>query len=530
MRAAFSLLFLIVFSFSCSKRKIPEKPVELPIEIVVEETYLPLERSENSSYHYPKRELRGAWVASIANIDWPSAKGLSSNLQKEEFIHILNHHQKRGINAVFVQIRAASDAFYAKSKEPWSEWLNGKQGVAPVPFYDPLEFMIEESHKRGMEFHAWFNLNRGMHKNASSVLESHVTRLKPEWFLSYDGYLLYNFGIPDVRNYILKTITDVVENYDIDGVHLDDYFYPYKVNGEELQDLETFAQHKNGFTNIEDWRRDNIDTIIKDLYLSITTKKKWVKFGVSPFGVWRNASEDTEGSLTKAGQPSYDYLFADTRKWARMGWVDYLAPQIYFAFESQYVPYASTVNWWRKNHGDRHLIIGHAVYKVGDGIGWDKPDQLARQIQYNRLFKEISGSIFYNTSSMVKNTMGVADTLQSFYSSPALQPLMPWKDNEAPLPVKLLKAKVDIENNVKLEWEYPYAISDLRGFVLYRFEENKQIDLNNTLAIQKIVYDPSVRYFEEVLPVEGSKYTYVVTAIDRLNNESEPSLIKIKYP
>lgn len=295
---------------------------------------------------YPKREFRAAWVATIENIDWPSKKTLSSFKQKEEFLQILDVHKKVGINAVFVQVRSASDAFYAKSTEPWSEWLSGTQGKAPDPYYDPMNFMIEEAHSRNLEFHAWLNLNRGTHKNPKSITNDHITKKKPEWFVSYGGYKLYNFGIPEVREYIKDLVVNMVKTYDVDGIHFDDYFYPYAIAGETFNDAATFKKFGKGFDNIADWRRQNINLLIKDISDAISVEKKWVKFGISPFGVWRNASVDKKGSPTEGGQTSYDNLYADTRKWAQFGWIDYIAPQVYFAFQHPKVPYLPLVNWW----------------------------------------------------------------------------------------------------------------------------------------------------------------------------------------
>jgi uncharacterized lipoprotein YddW (UPF0748 family) len=260
----------------------------------------------------PKREFRGAWVATVANIDWPSRPGLSSEIQKKELIRIFDDHQRSGINAIMLQVRPSADAFFGKGTEMWSRFLTGKQGLAPVAYYDPLEFAIVEAHKRGMELHAWFNPYRA----TTDLLESstnpqHITRQKPEWFFTYEGKKLFNPGIPEVRQYIVKIIMDVVRNYDVDGIHFDDYFYPYPDGkNRPIPDYDTYQAHGAAkFSDITDWRRNNVDTLIQSLSDSIHFSKAHVKFGVSPFGIWRNKSQDPEGSES-AGFDGYGKLYA----------------------------------------------------------------------------------------------------------------------------------------------------------------------------------------------------------------------------
>ena len=283
--------------------------------------------AQNTSKIAPKREFRGVWVATVTNIDWPSRPGLSVDQQKQELIGLLERHKGNGMNAIMLQVRPAADAFYAKSREPWSQWLMGRQGVAPAPGYDPLEFAIKEAHFRGMELHAWFNPYRATMSPNAVTHESHMTRKRPELFFSYAGKKQFDPGIPEVREYIVQVILDVVKGYDVDGIHFDDYFYPYKVEGQRINDAATFAKYPDGFTNINDWRRNNVNLLIKTLDDSIHFYKNHVKFGVSPFGIWRNKSEDTLGSAT-SGLSNYAELFADSRKWVQEGWVDYINPQI----------------------------------------------------------------------------------------------------------------------------------------------------------------------------------------------------------
>jgi uncharacterized lipoprotein YddW (UPF0748 family) len=479
----------------------------------------------------PKREFRAAWIATVANIDWPSKKGLSSDIQKREFTQIINTLNRTGINAVLVQVRAASDALYAKSNEPWSEWLTGKQGQPPVPFYDPMEFMIEETHSRDMEFHAWLNLNRGTHKASDgAIAKNHITKTKPEWFLTYDGQQLFNFGLPEVREYILDMVMNIVRNYDVDGIHFDDYFYPYTVTGQTLKDGETYRRYGKGFSSVEDWRRNNLDLLIHDIGKAIEKEKRWVKFGVSPFAVWRNKSADPAGSDTDGGQPSYDNLYADTRKWARAGWIDYIAPQNYFSFEHDKVPYQPTSEWWSRNHGPHHLYIGHSTYRAdiqNPDRSWANPNQIPRQIQYNRKNPEISGSIFYNTSSLLKNNLGVRDSLANYFRLPALLPAMPWKDNTPPNAPEKLRLKKISDSESEISWSLPEKPArdkeDIRRFIIYRFDHDETANLSNPARILAIVKNNGALKYNDKTIVRKKRYYYAITALDRLQNESQRS-------
>ena len=286
------------------------------------------------SYCQPKYEFRAAWIATVENIDWPSKKGLSVDSQKVEFIRQLDMHRRNGLNAVVVQIRPAADALYPSSYEPWSEWLTGAQGRPPSPYYDPLEFMIEETHKRGMEFHAWCNPYRAVFAiGKSSIVPDHITRQHPDWFVRFGNTLYFDPGNKEVQQYVTTVIRDIVRRYDIDGLHFDDYFYPYDIfedrPGHDFPDKASYAKYGNGMTE-GDWRRSNTDSIIVQVGRAIKEEKPHCKFGISPFGIWRNKRTDPEGSETQAGQTNYDNLYADILLWLKNGWIDYVAPQIYF--------------------------------------------------------------------------------------------------------------------------------------------------------------------------------------------------------
>lgn len=475
----------------------------------------------------PKREFRAVWLATVGNIDWPAKPLAPSDTQKKELTDIIEFHHQSGINAVFFQIRPAADAFYAKSREPWSQWLTGKQGQAPSPLFDPLEVAIKEAHKRGMELHAWFNPYRAtLSANETNLSPTHITRLKPEWFLTYGGTKLFNPGLPEVREYIVQVVLNVVDNYDIDGVHMDDYFYPYQIAGQKIKDSATFAKYNNGFTDIEDWRRNNVDLLIKTLTDSIHKHKPFMKFGISPFGIWKNSYRDPEGSDTHGGDSYYE-LYADTRKWVKNGWVDYINPQLYWPIGYGAADYAKLLNWWSLNTYDRHLYIGHGAYRVNEirNAGFKQPGQIPEQIKLLRKNPRVQGSVFFSSKSLINNPLGVNDSLSdNYYKYPALPPQMLWLDSIAPNRPQELGYKVQ-KRSIILIWKAPLPSKDkdpVYGYVVYRFEGDEKVALDDPKNILHIQYD-TTPYFEDATIERAKNYKYVVTAIDRLKNESYPS-------
>ena len=474
----------------------------------------------------PKREFRGVWVATVSNIDWPSRPGLSADRQKQEFIALLEQHKANGMNAVLLQVRPAADAFYAKSREPWSRWLMGKQGIAPAAGYDPLEFAIKEAHSRGMELHAWFNPYRATTSINEAVSPDHITRKRPELFFNYGANKQFDPGLPEVREYIVQVILDVVKGYDVDGIHFDDYFYPYPVAGQRLNDATTFANNSNGFTNINDWRRNNVDMLIKMLDDSIHHYKKYVKFGISPFGIWKNQREDSLGSKT-SGLSNFAELFADSRKWVKEGWVDYINPQIYFSFTKRAAPFATLVDWWSENTFGRHLYIGQGAYLVNQKMeaAWRVPNEMPNQVRYLRNNNRVQGSVFFSAKSFSTVARGVADSLRlDLYKYPALPPQMPWLDDIVPNMPQTLSAEAQ-EDGVHLNWSKPVPASDgetASGYVVYRFKEGEKISVLDPKNILKISFE-EFTFFLDTAVEKGSRYTYLVTALDRLKNESDPS-------
>ena len=470
----------------------------------------------------PKREFRAAWVATVSNIDWPSKKGLDVETQKQEFVAILDRLKENGMNAVIVQIRPAADAFYNSPYENWSRYLTGTQGVAPNPFYDPLTFMIEEAHKRCIEFHAWFNPYRALvdaSKNPNT--NEHVTFQHPEWFLNYGGKKYFDPGLPEVRQYFTKVVLDVVKRYDIDAVHFDDYFYPYRIPKVEFPDNNSYAKYGTNFTNKDDWRRHNVDILIESLSQKIKKEKSYVKFGISPFGVWRNFSKDPEGSLTKGGQTNYDDLYADVILWQKKGWIDYLLPQLYWENGHRAADYNELINWWSKHAYGRNMYVGHGIYQVGTSTKpcWQSLHEVEHQIDQTRNVENINGSAFYSAVSFKKNYFNLNNTMKNkWYPTPALLPSMPWIDDEEPI-APILKISNVRDGNKTLQWSISNPQNESLQFAVYRFALNEKIYIHSSKNLIAIVRGNS---FVDQLN-DGKQYKYVVTALDRLHNESQLS-------
>ncbi|MCL4511682.1 MAG: family 10 glycosylhydrolase [Bacteroidetes bacterium] len=472
----------------------------------------------------PKRELRGAWIATVVNIDWPSQPGLPSSQQQAQLISILDQLKSMGINAVFFQIRPECDALYQSSIEPWSYWLTGKQGQPPIPFYDPLQFAIQEAHKRGMELHAWFNPYRAL-RDTSQVYDvpdsTHVTVRHPDWILKFGKLKILNPGLPQVRDYITSVIMDVVRRYDIDGVHFDDYFYPYE--GITTQDTAAFRLYNRGFTDIGDWRRDNVNLFVKEVHDSIQAVKPWVKFGISPFGIWKSGVPSGTSGLD-----AYSVLYADAMTWLQRKTVDYLAPQLYWP-NGGGQDYAKLMPWWADSAAanGRHIYIGQAAYRIPN---WTS-GEMERQLIQNRSNPDVQGSIFFNTTSLTSNLGNFSDSLrQYYYRYPALVPSMGWKDVIPPNAPQNLRYQQIASAPPQLYWDVPVTASDgdtASRYVVYRFNHFPQAGSSTGISsadiesAQNILSVVGVASSNPVIPSGSGPYYYTVTALDRNWNESQ---------
>lgn len=380
-----------------------------------------------TSFSQTKPEFRGVWVATVDNIDWPSRGNFNADSQKVEFIKLLNMHQRNGINALIVQVRPVTDAFYPSQYEPWSEFLTGIQGRPPAPYYDPLEFMVAETHKRGMEFHAWMNPYRAVFNiGRSSIAATHITKIHPEWFLNYGDKKYFDPGNKEAQQYLTNVVKDVVSRYAIDAIHFDDYFYPYKIPGKEFPDYGTYNKYGNGMKK-DDWRRSNTDSIISMLSAVIKKENPKCQFGISPFGVWRNIDKDPGGSRTNGAQTNYDDLYADILLWLKKGWIDYVAPQLYWEFGHKIAPYEILLDWWSRNTYGRNCYIGLGIYRANSNAAWKDITQLPRMIDALRNTPNIQGMIFFSSKTFDKNPNGWGDSLRlNYFKDPASMPKMDW--------------------------------------------------------------------------------------------------------
>ncbi len=473
----------------------------------------------------PKRELRGAWVATVSNIDWPSSRTLTAAQQQAEIISILDQHKATGINAIYLQVRGECDAIYPSSIEPWSFVFNNTQGATANPGYDPLQYWITECRKRGMEFHAWFNPYRSVINttNIATYASNHIAVTRPDLLLTQGTLKVLDPGKPEVIDYVLKVFMDVLRRYDIDGIHFDDYFYPYPPStGLPYNDDATFASFPRGFTDKLAWRRANIDSLIKRTNDSVKLVKPWVKFGVSPFGIWRNQGTNALGSATN-GLQSYDDIHADTRGWILNNWVDYMMPQIYWSIGFSAANYAVLAPWWNNNANGRHIYLGQAAYKVNNNtdVNWSNPSQIPSQIRLHRTYPNIYGSTHFSTKNVNANPLGMRDSLRNdLYKTPSIIPTMPWRDNIVPAAPSNL-AFILTGNNVELTWQKPSVTSDelqkVRQFVVYR-STSPIIDIANTNNIRIVTSIDTTKYTD--INVAPATYYYTITSLDRLYNES----------
>lgn len=402
----------------------------------------------------PQREFRAGWVPSVGNIQWPSKKGLPVDEQKKELITILNRAQEMKLNAIILQVRPACDALYASKIEPWSEYLTGEMGKAPVPFYDPLTFAVDEAHQRGLELHAWVNPYRArVVASKSPIAASHVAKKYPGMVVPYGKYLWLDPGQKAVQDYTLTVITDIVRRYDIDGLHMDDYFYPYIEKDEAKKNIPfpddaswQAYQTSGGKLTRGDWRRQNVNTLVARSYQTIKATKPWVKFGVAPFGIWKPGNPPT--TSMKSGN-MYEEIYCDSLKWWTNGWVDYMSPQLYWPINPPDQSFTALTKWWGEhNTKGRHLWPGMNTGKSGS-TNW-AADEILNQIKVTRSVPKANGHIHWSMKSVMQNKGGLADSLKTLYDEPALVPASPWLGGSAP--AKPTVSSKRQKNEIKVQW------------------------------------------------------------------------------
>lgn len=456
----------------------------------------------------PKREFRGAWLHTVFQDGYLKR---STEENKQYLREQLDRLKAAGVNAVIFQVRPQADAFYPSEIEPWSRFITN-DGKAPVPSWDPLQFMIDESHARGMELHAWLNPYRVTSSKNQQLPRGHVYHKHPQWFIRFDGKLYFDPGLAESRDFITSVVRDIITRYDVDGIHFDDYFYPYPVKGVKFNDSKSYARFGNGLS-LSDWRRKNVDLLIEQVHAMIASTKPWIVFGISPFGIWRNKTTDPAGSDSR-GLQNYDDLYADVLLWARQGWIDYQLPQLYWELEHRSAPYLSLVDWWAANSHGRHMYIGQDVSRTMSC------SELGRKVELTRKAESITGNCWWPGYSVASNVGGIADSLAcNFQSTIALVPDYPWISDKTPKAVSGLRI-----SSGKLLWRAAApegSPDDAVKYVIYRFEENETVDLSKSSAIVTITWQNSI-------PIDRGGI-YVVTALSRVNRESEPSApLKVK--
>lgn len=491
----------------------------------------------------PKRELRGVWLSTHLSLDWPNRTQAPAQ-QRSALLTLLDHNKATGINAVFVQVRSQADAMYASAVEPWSYYLTGVQGSAPTPAWDPLQFAIEETRKRGMEVHAWVNPYRAVSDATAAndplkYAAHHVSRQHPEWLLTIGNVKILNPGLPAVRDHVHDVVMDIVQRYDIDGLHFDDYFY----QSGSIADDAAYAADPRGFpataAGRADWRRDNVALLIERIGASIRAVKPWVKFGISPSGIYRSdpnypggTPDPTLGSWTSTGAfQHFHNSHADTRRWLQQGWIDYLAPQLYWYIGQTGSDYQWLLPWWAAQvpgAQGRHVYIGLADYKMNT-TGWTAPspdNQIARQITLNRATADIGGQIHFRQAFLVANPLGYRNELKDrLYKKPALLPAMPWKGMATPGAPASVSATPNPNDSVSLAWAEPAPagneLEKVRRYAVYRATQ-APVDIEDPSNLVGLT-DTDQPGFTDAGVGAGQYYHYVVTALNRLHGESAPS-------
>ena len=465
------------------------------------------------------REMRGVWVATVVNIDWPSKPGLSTDEQQKEMLAILDRARELKLNAIVLQVRTSCDAFYPSDLEPWSEYLTGQQGKPPEPFYDPLALWIEQAHARGLELHAWFNPFRARHPAAKTDSDKHISKTHPELVKQYGKYQWLDPGDPAARDHTLRVFKDVVSRYDVDGIHIDDYFYPYPEKGVDFPDEPSWQKYQKGGGKLSraDWRRQNINELIEKIYEMTKKEKPHVKFGISPFGIWKPGYP-----AVVQGFNQYEALYADAKLWLNKGWCDYFTPQLYWRISAATQPYKSLLDWWiSENTKGRNIYPGLAPYRVNNGSQNWPPQEIVDQIEATRArYPEASGHIHFSMKTLMDDRNGVAPLLkQSVYAEEALVPASPWIDNEAPKQPELI-ATSDAGGGAHLSFKARGKADDVWLWTLYV----------RSGGIWKMHVLPGhVNHYDVRQETATKSITVVaVAAVDRNGNESKRRIVEIK--
>lgn len=481
-----SILLSCTTLFACKSSEVEELPPSPPAKEEIK---------------MPEKEFRAVWMATVGRMDWPSA--FDAAAQKEEYIRYLDLFVKYNINAVVFQVRPTADAFYPSTLEPWSEYLCGSRGQDPG--YDVLRFLIDETHKRGMEFHAWMNPFR-ITNNARQFqpVPGYASDAHPEWRMQYGNLLIFRPALPEVRQHLLNVIRELVTRYDVDGLHFDDYFYPYPASGLEIDDAADFARYGAGYKTVEDFRRGNVNKMIEDIHELVVKECPGVVFGISPYAAWRHRSQDPNGSDT-SGINNYDDLYADIRLWCEKGWIDYVTPQLYSSTKNIALNFVKLSEWWPANSFDVPVIVGYGLYRFGnpkEGDIYMNPLELETQFYYARKQPKIVGGFLFNATSFTANKIDIMSTVAKMYPGKALLPFMGRSTQAAPAPVGGLKV-----SDGRLTWD---AQGNGIRYAVYKIDGGTAmlagIVTTNTYAPQE-------------------KGDYAVSGVNADNTEGELSLV-----
>lgn len=472
----------------------------------------------------PLFQLRAFWISSVTNIDWPSKTGLTARQQQDELVAWFDLARQLNMNAVMLQVRPTADAFWPSRYEPWSQYLTGTQGQDPG--YDPLAFAVTEAHKRDLELHAWFNPYRvSMQTDPSQLVPWHPARVHPDWVFAYGPKLYYNPGIPEVRAFVEDAILDALR-YDIDGVHFDDYFYPYPIAGSTVPDQDTFARYGQGFDTIDDWRRDNINKLVREMRHRIHAAKPHVKFGISPFGIWKNATTDPLGSDTN-GLESYSAISADTRRWVKEQWLDYINPQIYWNIGFTVADYAKLIPWWADVCAgtDVQLWIGEATYKVDTTGAWLDPAELSKHLTFDQQYPEVDGNVYFSAVSVRTDALGATTELVAdHYQHPALTPPMPQLDRGAPRAPELRARRTG--GGVELTLSAGDGPTPATSYAIFRYDgiaHRVPTPADATNLVATVRATGRHQTWTDPTAAAGTDYTYVALAASRVSVLSHPS-------
>lgn len=466
-----------------------------------------------------KREFRGLWVATVRNMDWPSSPSLPVEAQQQELLALLDRARELNLNAIILQVRPEADALYRSPFEPWSRFLTGQQGKAPDPAWDPLEFAVREAHRRGIELHAWFNPYRASDNRNAPMAASHVTKRRPDLIVPYAQFLWMDPGIPEVRRRMIRTVVDVVKRYDIDAVHIDDYFYPYPEvrNGVRLEfpDDNTYRayQRRGGKLSLAEWRRNNVNQLVREFYAAVKAQKPWVKVGISPFGIWRPGHPPT----TTAGIDTFEELYADSKKWLNEGWLDYIAPQLYWPVRPPEQSYPVLLQWWaQENTKGRHVWPGLALYKIPiRGPRKMSPADVVEEIRLTRQTPGATGHIHFNAAVLMQNIEAIADSLAAIYAEPALVPASPWLDATGPSRPVASAARDTAAGTIDVRFA-PSQRDQVRWWVV-------QSRVNEDWVIAIV---PGGERRHLLTGDVGAVNLVAVTAVDRTGNTSLPALVR----